>query len=36
MTPVNVVVKNLCDFDIGNITLIKGQGILNNTEGVKQ
>ena len=37
MTPVNVGVKDWCDFfDIGNITLIKGQEILNNTEGVKQ
>ena len=36
MTPANVVVKDWCDFDIGNITLIKGQEISNNTEGVKQ
>ena len=36
MTLVNVVVKDWCDFDIGDITLIKGQEILNNTGGVKQ
>jgi len=36
MTPVNVVVTDWCDFDIGDITLIKGQEILNNTESVKQ
>jgi hypothetical protein len=35
MTPVNVVVKGWCDSDIGDIALIKGQEILNNTEGVK-
>ena len=35
MTPVNVV-KDSCDFDIGDITLIKGQQILNTIEGVQQ
>jgi len=36
MTSVNVVVKDWCDFDIGDIRLIKGQDISNNTECVKQ
>jgi len=36
MTSVNVVVKDWCDFDIGDIRFIKEQEISNNTDCVKQ